>query len=206
MSQHTFDPGKHLIRVSGRDYLEVKWRLVWMRADHPDAAVSTELVEHREGRAVFRARASLPGGGEATGWGSKTADDCEDYLEAAETKALGRALAALGYGTQFCEDFTQRSEEAGLAIVPFGSRRGDAAPGSPGPEPEPGRPRRARGARATEAQVKAIYAIGRQKYGWQENATDARSREHLGRPTQELTKEEASEFIDVLKAGTLGEG
>ena len=28
-----------------------------------------------------------------------------DYIEAAETKAIGRALAALGYGTQFCSDF-----------------------------------------------------------------------------------------------------
>ena len=48
---------------------------------------------------------SIPGGGSATGWGSESSGDFRDYLEKAETKAIGRALAALGFGTQFCPDF-----------------------------------------------------------------------------------------------------
>ena len=48
---------------------------------------------------------TLPNGASATGWGSETSHDFADYIEAAETKALGRALAALGFGTQFTRDY-----------------------------------------------------------------------------------------------------
>src|SRR3954452_7029289 len=99
-----FEPARHLTRISGSDYLEVKWRLVWMRDQHPDATIETQLVSHNDSTAVFRAMVSIPGGGSATGWGSESAGDFRDYLEKAETKAIGRALAALGFGTQFCQD------------------------------------------------------------------------------------------------------
>src|SRR5688572_22593925 len=100
-----FEPARFLTRVNGSDYLEVKWRLVWMRDRHPDATIDTELMSHSDNTAVFRARVAVPGGGSATGWGTESAGDFRDYVEKAETKALGRALAALGFGTQFCPDF-----------------------------------------------------------------------------------------------------
>src|SRR5947208_13907154 len=103
----SFDPTQYLSKFDGRDYLEVKWRLLWLRTEHPDARITTEIVQHNEenGFALFRAEAEIPGGGKATGWGSETVRDFHDYIEAAETKSIGRALAALGYGTQFCTDF-----------------------------------------------------------------------------------------------------
>src|SRR3954468_13855865 len=102
-----FDPTQYLSNFDGRDYLEVKWRLLWLRSQHPDARITTEIVQHNEegGFALFRAEVEVPTGGKATGWGSETVRDFHDYIEAAETKAIGRALAALGYGTQFCTDF-----------------------------------------------------------------------------------------------------
>lgn len=102
-----FDPTQYLSKFDNRDYLEVKWRLLWLRTEHPDARMTTEIVQHNEegGFALFRAEVEVPAGGKATGWGSETVRDFHDYIEAAETKALGRALAALGYGTQFCQDF-----------------------------------------------------------------------------------------------------
>jgi hypothetical protein len=101
-----FDPAAHLTRIAGAAYLEVKWRLVWLRAEQPDASIDTELVEHVPGQhAVCRARVVLPSGASATGWGMETHADFPDYVEKAETKALGRALAALGFGTQFSQDF-----------------------------------------------------------------------------------------------------
>src|SRR3990172_4669492 len=111
MSTKSFDASKYLTDVNGKDYLEVKWRLLWLRTEHPDAVIETELVKHGAGLALFRARVTVPGGGPASGWGSETAEDFGDYIEKAETKALGRALAALGYGTQFCEDFDFGREE-----------------------------------------------------------------------------------------------
>mgnify|MGYP001428909523 CR=1 FL=1 len=59
--RQAFDPSKFLTKVNGNDYLEVKWRLLWFRTDHPDGEIETELVEHRDGVAVFRARVRVPG-------------------------------------------------------------------------------------------------------------------------------------------------
>ncbi|HEV2527931.1 MAG TPA: hypothetical protein VGT61_05705 [Thermomicrobiales bacterium] len=100
----TFEPGRHLTRINGAEYLEVKWRLVWLREQHPDAIVETTLHAADDRQAIFKATVSIPGGGSATGWGSESPNDFRDFLEKAETKALGRALAALGFGTQFCPD------------------------------------------------------------------------------------------------------
>lgn len=101
----TFEPARHLSKIGGADYLEVKWRLVWLRESHPDAIIVTELHHSDERQAIFKATVTIPGGGSATGWGSESPGDFRDFLEKAETKALGRALAALGFGTQFCPDF-----------------------------------------------------------------------------------------------------
>ena len=59
--------------------------------------------------AIFKATVTVPSGGKATGYGSETASDFPDFIEKAETKAIGRALNALGYGAQF-GDF-QRQED-----------------------------------------------------------------------------------------------
>jgi hypothetical protein len=80
-----FDPARHLSKVSGSDYLEVRWRLVWLRNVHPDAVIETDLVSHTDKLAVFKATVSIPGpGGSATGHGSETPGDFRDYLEKAE--------------------------------------------------------------------------------------------------------------------------
>jgi hypothetical protein len=110
----TFDPRPYLrtITTDGEqtEYLDVRWRLAWLRTEHPDARITTEHVILDDEMAVFRAMVQVPGGGCATGYGSETQDDWGDYIEKAETKAIGRALAALGYGTQFATDFESDSD------------------------------------------------------------------------------------------------
>src|SRR5690349_14309220 len=102
VATNAFEPAKYFVNLNGGgEYLEVKWRLPWLRTEHPGAVIETELVRLEERDAVFKARVSIPDGGSATGWGSESAGDFRDFLEKAETKAIGRALAALGFGTQF---------------------------------------------------------------------------------------------------------
>jgi hypothetical protein len=126
-----FDPTPYLrqLHVRGRgggaDYLDVKWRLLWLRKEHPDAEILTELVQHDPQMAIFKATVTVPSGGKATGYGSETASDFPDFIEKAETKAIGRALNALGYGAQFGE--SQRPEDP----VP------DRAPAQPGRQAVP---------------------------------------------------------------------
>ena len=186
--QSGFDASRYLRKLRGADYLEVKWRLLWLRTEHPNAVITTDLVEHRaaEGVAVFRSRVTIPGGGEATGWGHETAEDFGDYLEKAETKSLGRALAALGYGTQFCEDFDFSTEGNGPA---------PRVVDSPVERPQ----RREAEPRATEPQVRAIYSIARSAWSMGEDEIERRCRETYGCLPAELSRRQASEFIDSLK-------
>jgi hypothetical protein len=217
----TFEPSRYLTKLSRRvrgaggawtsvesDYLEVKWRLLWLRSEQPASSIETELVSHEDGMAVFRARVALPSGGSATGWGHETASGFDDYVEKAETKALGRALAALGYGTQFCEDFEFsqapkresdpiRTADSALMRVPISEEEG-----IPGDDTKPSNPAGGRrGPAATEPQVRAIYAIARGALALDEDALDERCRARYGAGPSELTRRQASEFIDELKNG-----
>jgi hypothetical protein len=210
-----FDASKYLTNLNGRDYLEVKWRLLWLRTEHPDAVIETELVKHGGGLALFRARAAIPGAGVATGWGSETADDFGDYIEKAETKALGRALAALGYGTQFCEDFDFSADAAKrgrrASASASGTPRQAASPrpeypashtrvvDSPVSPPEGLKVIRDGVPGATPSQIKAIYCIGRDQPAMGEEGVEQRCRAVFGRLPAELSKRQASEFIDLLR-------
>lgn len=98
----TFDPKEHLMNLKGKDYLQVMWRLVWFREDKPLWSIETEPVQLTDTGARFRATIKDENGRIVqTGYGSETARDFGDFYEKAETKAVGRALAMLGYGTQF---------------------------------------------------------------------------------------------------------
>ena len=55
------------------------------------------------------------------------------------------------------------------------------------------------GSGATEKQIKAIYAIGRSSKRLSESQVDDRCAEIFGITPAELTKAEASQFIDMLK-------
>lgn len=178
-----FDPGRYLTEISGRSYLEVKWRLVWLRERHPDAAIETELVKDDGASATFKARVVIPGGGSATGWGQETYNDFADYLEKAETKSLGRALAALGFGTQFSKEFEDGGGSGRSADAPVGGRRGGRNDDPP----------LTRG--MTEGQRRAIYAIARAV----NLDIDTFVSTNYGRGVSELTREEASKLIEWLK-------
>ncbi|MPZ23785.1 MAG: hypothetical protein GEU28_09605 [Dehalococcoidia bacterium] len=199
MSDKAFEAGRHLRSFRGKDYLEVKWRVVWLRSEHPGAVIDTELVEHsaatptESAGAIFKARVATPGGGEATGWGSQTASDFPDYIEKAETKALGRALAALGFGTQFCEDFSDQGASP---------ERGSTPP-QQGVEAQPSQRRMVRNPgsdRASEPQVRAIFALGKDLLALESEALEHWISERFGHRSRDLTRTEASGLITEMKA------
>ncbi|HEY7295350.1 MAG TPA: hypothetical protein VH916_09915 [Dehalococcoidia bacterium] len=229
-----FDPARYLTKLNRRqrtpdgqwktielDYMEVKWRLLWLRSEHPDADIATELVTLDLDRnlAVFKARVAVPGRGSATGWGSETADDWRDFIEKAETKALGRALAALGFGTQFCEDFDFGQGEEGKVVdapVDIRSTRGGQAQQRPqaqptrrtgeGNGPAPAAQGQLGGGNwtdrpATEPQIKAIYAIARGAQAMDDGTLEEWVRSRYNCMPAELNRRQASEAIDALKLG-----
>ena len=155
-----FDPTPYLRQLPGQgsggttDYLDVKWRLLWLRKDHPDAEIVTELVQHDPQMAIFKATVTVPSGGKATGYGSETASDFPDFIEKAETKAIGRALNALGYGAQFGD--SQRSEEVVPESAP--ARQGRQAEPAARPVALPRREVRAESPRQTRNEIPGVVA------------------------------------------------
>lgn len=106
-----FNPMEHMMDLKGKQYLQVMWRLVWFREEHPDWCINTELVslDKETNTAIFKAEIMEPHTEQvlSTGYGSECVRDFKDFLEKAETKAVGRALAMLGYGTQFAPDLDE---------------------------------------------------------------------------------------------------
>ena len=205
-----FDAGKYITKVSGRDYLEVKWRLVWLRTEHPEATIETELMQHERDSAIFRARVEIehsPGVlASATGWGSETAADFGDYIEKAETKALGRALAALGFGTQFCEDFDFGAARGRVVDSPIDIRGAREQPYSVrGAAREEQQARQAQpppgqtGQEATPRQLQYLAAVAREA-GFAEQDIDLRAQTAFGHGVAHLSRREASTLIEQLQA------
>ena len=103
-----FNPTEHLIDLKGKQYLQVMWRLVWFRDEKPLWSIDTKLEQLTENHAVFSAKISDENGVQkASGYGSEGVKDFKDFIEKAETKAIGRALAMLGYGTQFAPELDE---------------------------------------------------------------------------------------------------
>ncbi len=106
MAENGFKPEDHMTNIKGKEYLEVKWRLVWFRGEHPiddgwGIRTAPEVID--DSKAIYRAQIVNPEGlVVAEGTKSETPSGFADYIEKAETGAIGRALAICGYGTQFC--------------------------------------------------------------------------------------------------------
>jgi hypothetical protein len=197
----SFDPTRFLTRVSGSDYLEVKWRLVWLRDQHPDAVIETNLITHEDDVAIFRAQVTVPGGGRATGWGTESAGDFRDYLEKAETKALGRALAALGFGTQFCPDFEFGAASGLVVDAPVKAARtprlgGGAERQEPVAAIGPEQP-------ATPRQLRYLQAIAREA-GLDAPGLEERAQQEFGVSASGLSRRDASTLIDLIRSQPAG--
>ena len=131
-----FQPERYIERRNGVAYLPLKWRLAWLRTEHPQAVVKTNLVSHKKGVAVFQAQIQLPEGGIATGWGARHDPQASEeigastefnlhYLTEAENQALGRALAVLGYGIEYATDFDMPTDGEPIALRDDGVDAGE---------------------------------------------------------------------------------
>ena len=161
VEEKTFNPNSHIIQISTnagkKDYLPVQWRLVWFRSLCPDGKITTELldldrneeceheasvwndekrkyekvIKHAKGVAVFKATVEDGKSGIATGTKMENAAAFADYVEKAETGSIGRALAALGFGTQFAPELDEGDERIADAPVQHQERKPSYDPDKP---------------------------------------------------------------------------
>jgi hypothetical protein len=204
-----FDPKPHLIQLPRRikdrqtghwttrldDYLEVRWRAYWFREGWPHGSITTEALslDWDKDVAVYKATVGDGEGGTATGTGTETRARFEDFVEKAETRAVGRALALLGFGTQFVGE--ELSEGDHVADAPVASTNGHQTTANPphtspshtvaadDPAPLPGS---AGEGRMSTDEARQLKALAHTAFGYREG--ERRLRADLGfEPDEALT-------------------
>jgi hypothetical protein len=121
----TFDPNKYMLKLprtkkvklsNGQvrfeqvetDYLPVAPRIAWFRREHPDWSIITKVEELANKGVVMKA--TIRNSDKriiATARKKETEIGFPDYIEKAETGAIGRALAMCGYGTLQAPEFDE---------------------------------------------------------------------------------------------------
>lgn len=136
-----------IMSIKGKDYLQVAQRLVWFREEKPLWSIETSIQSVTEDQQSQATRPVILGciakalikdeSGRILSVAHKYEDPkgFDDFREKAETGAIGRALALLGYGTQFCADELDEGER--LADSPI-AKPNPHAPSNMQPGPEDG--------------------------------------------------------------------
>jgi hypothetical protein len=100
-----------IIRVrGGTEYLPVQARVHWFRTLNPLGRIETEMIFYDSAQQIAVFKASVYNGDGkllATATKMESGKEFSDYLEKAETGAIGRALALAGYGTQFAPELLE---------------------------------------------------------------------------------------------------
>lgn len=107
-----------LMDIHGKKYLQVAYRLVWFREEHPNWAIKTGIIKLAKGAVIMQAKIfNETGSLIATAHKREDIKGFTDYIEKAETGAIGRALGMCGYGTQYEPEFDEGDERIADAPI-----------------------------------------------------------------------------------------
>jgi len=129
-----FDPNKYMLKLpktkkivgdngmvrwekTETDYLPVAARIAWFRKDHPYWSIMTKVEKWGDKAVVMKATIKdMLGTVIATARKKETEIGFPDYIEKAETGAIGRALAMCGYGTLQAPEFDEQDRLADAPV------------------------------------------------------------------------------------------
>ena len=129
-----FDPNKYMLKLpktkkvtldngmvkwekTETDYLPVAARIAWFRKDHPYWSIMTKVEKWGDKAVVMKATIKdMLGTVIATARKKETEVGFLDYIEKAETGAIGRALAMCGYGTLQAPEFDEQDRLADAPV------------------------------------------------------------------------------------------
>ena len=140
-NNHAFDPNNYMLKLpktkkvrlsNGEtkwekvetDYLPVAPRIAWFRKEHPDWGIVTRAIRSANKAVVMKAIIKDASGKViATARKKETQIRFPDYIEKAETGAVGRALAMCGYGTLQAPEFDEGERLADAPVTKGGKSR-----------------------------------------------------------------------------------
>lgn len=97
-----------IMDLKGKDYIQVAHRVVWFREEHPKGLISTSMIKLETDYAIFKSEICVDDTILSTAHGREDSKHFIDFIEKAETKAIGRALALCGYGTAHAPEFDEK--------------------------------------------------------------------------------------------------
>src|SRR5687767_14583715 len=129
-----FDPMKYMLKLpktkkvslpngqvkwekTETDYLPVAARIAWFRQEKPFWSIITEVEQLADKAVLMKATIKdMFGTVIATARKKETEAGFPDYIEKAETGAIGRALAMCGYGTLQAPEFDEQDRLAEMPV------------------------------------------------------------------------------------------
>jgi len=118
-----------LLNLRGKPYLMVAYRLIWLTEKYEHYTIDTEYLALTDDYSVCRAKVTIfneDGTVMKSAVGTKREDKKHfaDFTEKSESSAIGRALAMLGIGTQFCtQDIDEGERLADSPLPPAKKKR-----------------------------------------------------------------------------------
>lgn len=190
-----FDYTKYLMNIKGKDYLPVASRILWLRKDRPLWSIETEplQINIEKQYAIFQATIRDEAG-RIMAQATKMEDvrGFQDFLEKAETGAIGRALGFCGFGTQFCGEDIAEPIPAGAAA--------EEAPRRLSPSSPQGAPATAKAAVAKTAGTKTAGTktpAAEIKAAWQAKKDFAERAQSIGYDLCEEGKDRPSDRLTI---------
>jgi hypothetical protein len=115
-----------LVNLKGKQYLMVAYRMQWLNEIYKKFDIKTEYLLLTDDQTICKSTVTLMDDSgvvvkSAQATKRETKKDFPDHTEKAETAAIGRALAMMGFGTQFALsdlDEGQRLADSPLAPAP----------------------------------------------------------------------------------------
>lgn len=110
MTTDKFNPNQYVISLKGKAYLPALPRIMWFRSECPNYGIKTEIAEFdkENGFVLFKATITNEKGEIVSqAYKSQRKTQFLDYIEKAETGAISRAVAFLGYGTLMAADIEE---------------------------------------------------------------------------------------------------
>lgn len=116
-----FDPSARLSTLDdGSQYLGARDRLLWFLGEHDEYSVASHLEQLTNSLVIVKVTVATGSGKKVEALGSATTGGDYRAVETAETHALARALALLGYGTESALGLDARTMADSPAMRPAG--------------------------------------------------------------------------------------
>lgn len=195
------------LSLRGKEYLEVKYRLVWFREERPDWGIETEVIETNDN--FTRAKATIRNEkGQIMAQGHKVEHRTHfpDHVEKAETGAVGRALALCGYGTQFAPELDEEERIVDApASVPRKASRPEKNQSPPPPPADIPNHAPLKSGGVSDAQIKRLFAIAKanSQNGWTNQELQRVLNQGYGgiTSTKDLDRHSYDELCKAIESG-----